>query len=87
MTFSDFSAFLKSVLPPYDEVQDGKNSLLRVVNRKSGDEVYLRYLEGLDFDVQGKDGKLKSYSFKNTNEMTALLAGIVLSRLDGIRRV
>ena len=91
MTTMDLVGFLRSTVPTHAEVDAGKDDMIRVADHVSDAQVYIKYTEGLDFSLQGVRGgdksPTKSYSFKNENEMIAILGSKVLELLDGERRL
>jgi hypothetical protein len=91
MTFESFTGFLQSFVPAHVEVQTGEDDMLRAVDHTEGSEAYIKYSGGLDFHLQGirdgDKGPVKIFSFKNANEMLAVLGPKVLEMLDGVRRI
>jgi hypothetical protein len=91
MMFQDFLGFLRSVVPTHVEILSGKDSMLCAKDRTSDAEAYVKYAEGLDFSLQGirngEKGPVKKFSFKNEQELLAILSPKLLECLDGERRV
>jgi len=91
LTTSDLISFLRSTLPAHVEVKIGEDDMLCADDHEANAQAYVKYTEGLDFSVQGvRNGEksdTRTYSFRNEFEMVTILAQLVLSSLDGERRV
>ena len=91
MTIDDLMGFLQATVPTHAEVVAGEDDMIQIKDHGADAQVYIKYSEGLDFSLQGVRGgektPTKSYSFRNENEMIAILGSKVLELLDGERRL
>jgi len=91
LTYQDLANFLRSVVPAHVEVMLGEDNMLCAVDHTADAKAYIKYSEGLDFSLQGvRNGDktdTKVFSFKNENELVCVMSPLVLSFLDGERRI
>ena len=91
MDINSLSAFLRSVVPPYANVQLGEDDMLCIKSEEDNAEAYIKYSGGLDFSLQGvRNGEksdTKTFSFRNEHELVAVIGSKVLELLDGERRI
>jgi hypothetical protein len=91
MTSVQLTQFLQDSFPSNIQVVAGKDDIYQIKDNTSGDSVYLKYDEGLSFEVEGHTGftetAKKKFSFKNEGEMVAILQPYILQLFDGQRRI